>query len=449
MLKSEGARKYLANTSWMFVEKVVRLGLVFLTGIVVARFLGPVLFGQFNVASGWVGLFFALTSMGLDEIVVRDLVRHPERRDEILGSAATLKLIGAGLLVLLTVSIGFLKGMSDLSLWVVVIVACAELLKPFVVIEYWFQARVQARTSSIVLIVQAIVSALWKLALVWLLPRDAEGKALESSLIWFAWAYVIELGVLSIGYAIAYERAGGVLRAWKATKESLNHLLSESWPLLVYGIALYVQAKIDQVMIFDVLEPLIGEDAANNEAGQYANALKMIEALGFLAVIVQKSLAPAITRAREESREKYEDRLLNQYRLMFVMFLVTAVPLFFIAEPMMALLFGEEFRPSGVLLSLFAIRLLFTNMGMGKASFITNESLFKYSLATSVVGAGLNILINYLLIPEYHSAGAIWATIISFTVSIFLMDLLFKDTRANFGWMMKAMFSFWKFHRAT
>jgi O-antigen/teichoic acid export membrane protein len=202
-------------------------------------------------------------------------------------------------------------------------------------------------------------------------------------------------------------------------------------------------------MIGDMLRTRLGAEAANAEVGQYSNALKMIEALGFLPVIVQKSLAPAITRAKALGNGQYEDRLLNQYRLMFLMFLVTAIPLYFLAEPLMVLLFGEAFRPSGVLLSLFAIRLFFTNMGVGKSSFITNESLFKYSLLTGVVGAAVNIGMNYLLIPPFKSVGAIWATIGSFTISIFLMDLLFKSTRPNLKWMCTGIISFWKFHRAV
>jgi O-antigen/teichoic acid export membrane protein len=188
----------------------------------------------------------------------------------------------------------------------------------------------------------------------------------------------------------------------------------------------------------------VGEAAANAEVGQYSNALKMIEALGFLPVIVQRSLAPAITRAKVQGEDLYGDRLLNQYRLMFLMFLVTSIPLYFTAEPIMVFLFGEEYRPAGFLLSLFAIRLLFTNMGVGKASFITNESLFKYSLLTAVVGAVMNITMNYFLIPPFKAIGAIWATIGSFTVSIFLMDLLFSNTRKNLKLMCWGMLTFWR-----
>ncbi|HRD54036.1 MAG TPA: polysaccharide biosynthesis C-terminal domain-containing protein [Flavobacteriales bacterium] len=141
--------------------------------------------------------------------------------------------------------------------------------------------------------------------------------------------------------------------------------------------------------------------------------------------------------------------MLNQYRLMFGLFLVTAIPLYFLAKPIVVLLFGAEFEPAGVLLGLFAIRLFFTNMGTGKRGFITNEGLFRYSLLTALVGVALNVGINWLLIPDYRSIGAIWATIISFSVSIFVLDLITVRTRENLRLMLTGIITFWKFHRAA
>ncbi len=442
MQVNEGFRKYLKNTSWLFLERVIRLGVVLLTGILVARSLGPELFGQLNYATGFVGLFFALTTMGLDEIVIRDLVRRPERRDELLGTAAVIKLAGSILLVLLLLACTVLKDMDGLTATIIIIVGASELLRPFGVIDWYFMAQVRSRDTVIVQMAQVIISAAAKIAIVvamhygYLTPRDA--------LIWFAWVYVLETAALAIGYAVRYMQAGATVRAWRYSRRMAGFLLNQSWPLVIYGVALYVQAKIDQVMIFDVLRGRVGEAAANEEVGQYSNALKMIEALGFLPVIVQRSLAPAITRAKAKSAELYGDRLLNQYRLMFLLFLLTSVPLYFVAEPLMVFLYGEAFRPAGYLLSLFAIRLLFTNMGVAKASFITNESLFKYALLTAVVGAGLNVGMNYFLIPPFKAIGAIWSTIGSFVISIFVMDLFFARTRTNLKWMLLGMATFWR-----
>jgi O-antigen/teichoic acid export membrane protein len=456
MFRTEGFRKYFLNTSWMFIDRMVRLGAVFVTGVYMARALGDAQFGHLNYASGFVGLFITLTAMGLDEIVVRDLVRHPERRDELLGSAALMKLIGA-LLLLVFVFVGsFVNGMDLFTTTLVMVIAVAEVFKPWSVIEYHFQSRVEGRLIAFVNILQTAASTLFKLALCVLLMsgglRDwlsSNGFVIQegitaSPLKWFAWSYVVDGAAAAIGFTVAYLRTGQRMRMWRATKDMMKHLLQQSWPLIIYGVALLVHARIDQVMIYDVLKDRIGPAAAYAEVGQYSVALKMIEALGFLPVIIQKSLAPAITRARMEDRLKYEDRLLNQYRLLFLLFLVTSIPLYFLAEPIIVLFYGEPYRMAGQLLALFAIRLFFTNMGVAKSSFITNEGLFKYALSTAIVGATLNIVMNYYLIPPLKSSGAIIATIGSFLVSTFIMDLFFKETRANLKWMCLGIVGFWK-----
>lgn len=437
--RPEGFRKYFRNTSWMFVDKVVRLVSVLITSIFVTRYLGPELFGQLNYASAFVGMFFALTAMGLDDILIRDLVRRPDRRNQLMGTAAAIKFGGAVILFATVVALALVKHMDRATLIMVLLIAAAEFLKPFVVVEQYFYSQVKGRTAAKVNIVQVLLASGFRLGLV----------VIHAPLVWFAWSYIVEVSVGVAGYLIAYQRDGSTWRNWRFSKPVAMYLLGQSWPLIIYGLALYVQAKIDQVMIGDILRKSLGEAAANAEVGQYSAALKMIEALGFVPGIVVASLAPAITRARSQDRKLYEGRLVNQYRLMFILFLTVSVPLYFVAEPAMVLLFGEKFRMAGYLLSLFAIRLFFTNMGVAKTSFITNESLFKYSLVTSVVGAVLNITMNYLLIPSYQSIGAIWAMIGSFFVSIFLVDLFFKEARPNFGWMMKGICTFWKIRNVS
>jgi O-antigen/teichoic acid export membrane protein len=341
------------------------------------------------------------------------------------------------------------------------VIAGAEVLKPFSVVEYHFQARVEGRLIAIVNVAQTIASTAFKLLLCTILAspslRDAMtgmglgfvDSVVESPLKWFAWAYVVDNAAAALGFRLAYRRIGLKQSDWHSTRRMMAHLLQQSWPLIIFGIALLVHARIDQVMIFDVLKDRIGERAAYAEVGQYSVALKMIEAMGFLPVIIQKSLAPAITRARMEDEGKYHDRLLNQYRLMFAMFLATSVPLYFLAEPLITLFFGEPYRQAGTLLALFSIRLFFTNMGVAKSSWITNESMFKYSLLTALVGAGVNIGLNYFLIPPFKAHGAIWATIGSFLVSIFVLDLLMKKTRPNLRMMCTAIVTFWKFNKVT
>ena len=97
-LSSKGFRKYFANTSWLLGERVLRMAISLFAGIYVARYLGPERYGLLSYAFSFVWLFSAFLDLAHREIIVSELVKHPEQRDMILGSAIILRLIGAVLL---------------------------------------------------------------------------------------------------------------------------------------------------------------------------------------------------------------------------------------------------------------------------------------------------------------------------------------------------------------
>lgn len=414
MIQSAGFRKYLNNFSWLFVDRVVRMGLILATTVIVSRYLGVERIGQLNYALAIVSIAMVLTSLGANEIVARDLVRHPERRDEMLGSTFAIKLAGGIALNLGLFIYVLAKGMDTFTVFLIMITASAELLKWSTVIDYYFMSQVRGNVAAKVNIASTLISSAYKLLLVWF----------EAPLIWFAWGYFAETLTYTLGFVWVYQRNGLLLRAWKPRWRMVRYILDQSWPMLLYGFALQAQLKIDQVMIKDLLSKRLGESFANIELGQYSIAVKMLEAIAFMPLIVQLAVAPAIAKARIVDIDLYHERLTNQYRLMFALFLVTAVPMFFLSEWGIVLLYGEEFREAGVLLALFSFRLIFSYMGVAKGSFITNEGLFKFSLITSVLGAAVNIGLNVWLIPWLGARGAIWASAISFFVSIFVVDLL-------------------------
>jgi O-antigen/teichoic acid export membrane protein len=306
------------------------------------------------------------------------------------------------------------------------IIAAAEIFKGLEVISYFFQARTLSKyVVQTQLVVNLLLSAI-KIALVFT----------QASLIWFAIIIVFGSIMNAIGFLYSYNKKEGTPFRWNFKKALAFQLVRESWPLALYGIALHIQARIDQVMLGKMLNIA--------EVGQYSVALKFIEIFGFMPMVLVSTFSPSVVRAKGVSETLYHHRLTNLYRLMFLAFLVIALPIFFFAEKVVTLLYGLEYHSAGYLLSLFALRLFFSNMGVGKSVFIINESLFKYSLMTVVIGAISNILLNYYLIPLYASVGSIMASMLSFTISIFLVDTLFQKTRENQRLMFRGIFSFWK-----
>lgn len=419
-------RKYIENAAWLIFEKGLTMGVGVFVGIYTARYLQPESFGLLNYAISYVSIFSAFASLGLDQIMIRELVKSQEKRDVLLGTAFILKL--AGSLILVAIMFGtmlFMKHTFFTNL-LIIIIAFSELFKVFEVVNFFFQSQVQ---SKYVVQVQMIINLTISFSKIGLVFFQAE-------LVWFAVIILIGTVLNAIGFIYAYQKREGRILSWTFDKSVAGNLLRESWPLALYGIALHIQARIDQVMLGKMLN--------NYEVGQYSVALKFIEIFGFAPMILISTLMPAITKAKAASEELYHSRLVNLYRVMFIVFLAISTPIYFFAEDVITLLYGIEYQPAGYLLSLFALRLFFTNMGVGKSGFIVNESLFRYSLLTMIIGAIANVTFNYFLIPPYASVGAITASMLSFLVSIFIVDIFFEKPRQNQKLMLKGIFTFWK-----
>jgi O-antigen/teichoic acid export membrane protein len=417
----------ISNTAWLVADKLLRMGVGLLVNVWLARYLGPTQYGTFNYALAFVALFSSLASLGLDGIVVRDIVREPSSRDETLGSAFVLKFVGGIATLLLTVaSIALLRPADGLTLWLVGITAAGTVFQAFDTIDFWFQSQV--RSKYVVYARNTAFLAVSLVKVVLILSR--------APLIAFAWAGFSEIVLGAAGLVICYRVQGHYLKGWTASLTRARKLLSDSWPIVLGGLALYVHARIDQVML--------GEMIGNYEVGQYSAAMRLIETFGFIPTVIVSSVAPEITRSKSAGEGVYHDKLLNMYRLMVILFLLTSLPIFLFADRFVLLFYGNEYKAAGVLFSLFAIRLFFTNLGSAKSLYIINENMFRYSLVAAVVGSITNVALNYALIPKYASIGAIWAMIISFFVSTFLIDVVFGEMRGNLRLMALAVATPWR-----
>ena len=425
--KHQGFMKYFKNTSWLFGEKILRMIVGLFVGIWVARYLGPEQFGLFSYAQSFVGLFIAIATLGLDGIVIRELVNDERRRDELIGTAFYLKLMGAFLvLLILFMTINFTSNEKETNT-LVFIIASATIFQSFNVVDMYFQSRVMSKYVVCTNLISLFFSSIVKVILI----------LNEAPLVAFAWVVLFDSVVLAFGFLYFYiQQVDFSIWSLKFQKTTAFSLLKDSWPLILSGAVLMIQARIDQVMIKEMI--------GNAEVGYYSVAMRLIEALAFATMLLKGSLFPAIQNAKKISEELYQDRLLNFYRLNFLLFLIMAIPIFLFAEQIVVLLFGEEYQPAGILLALMSIRLLFSSMGVARGVFILTENLMKFSLITMILGTITNIGLNYLWIPEYGGVGAIVATIFSFTVTVFLVDIFYVKTRHNVWLQIKSMFTFYK-----
>jgi len=192
-----------------------------------------------------------------------------------------------------------------------------------------------------------------------------------------------------------------------------------------------VQARIDQIML--------GQMVGDIEVGYYGAALRIIETATVTAMILHSSFAPSIISAKKASEKLYLERLEAFYKLNIVISLLIAVPMAIFSPWIIGVLFGEEYMPAALIMSIMTIRLFFAHVGVPRGIYLMNENLLKFSALTMVVGTVANITLNYFLIPIYLGVGATIASLISFFVTIFLIDLFYSKTRSNAVLMIRSI----------
>lgn len=192
--QSFGFRKYFFNTSWLFLEKALRILSGIFVGVWVARYLGPEQFGIFSYALAFTAIFAGISKLGLDEIMVRELLNHPENRDTYLGTAFWLKIISAFIVMgLMAAIVPFTSNDATTNLFIFIITT-GIVFQSFAVVEFYFQSQVLAKIVSICKVIQLAVSSIIKIYLV----------LNEAELIWFVLVTALDNLSLAISYFIAY-----------------------------------------------------------------------------------------------------------------------------------------------------------------------------------------------------------------------------------------------------
>lgn len=407
--------KIIDNIRWLFFDNILRMGVGLIVGLWVARYLGPEQFGKLNFAIAFISLFSAIAALGLQEIVVRDIVRTPECAGLTLGTAAVLQIVG-GLLAYLTVigAINFLRPDDTLARVLVAILGTMLLLKASEIPAYWFESQVQSKYA---VWVQGGMFLFFAAVKVVLIISDAP-------LLAFAWTTLSEGVLAALTLLIVMDRYGHKIASMYATVARARSLLKESWPLILSALAISTYMKIDQIML--------GQMISDKTVGIYSAALRISEIWYFIPMGIVASVFPAILAAKREGQDIYLARLQKLYDLMVVISVGVALPMTFLAKPVVALLFGSDYVDAGNVLAVYIWASIFVFLGVASGKWLLCEGRQVLALQRAICGAASNVVLNLWFIPVWGAEGAATATLLSFMIAGYFADLFQAETRGMF-----------------
>lgn len=417
----EGLGKSLSNGTWMLMERMLSMVMAIVVSVWVARYLGPREFGVLSYAVAFVALFTPLAALGINNILVKELIMDRARERVLLGSALIARFLGTGAAIAICVASIYMVqggegGADKRLLWAVVALSIATAFNALDVAGLWLQSKQ---------VVRALM--LWKMG-VTLTAAAARIVAITSGaeVFAFVWIAAAETLLIDIVNLCAYFGFRERPQRWSSDRATMASLFAKSWPLILSSIAASIYLKIDQVM----LAQMVGV----TESGVYAVAARMSEVWYFIPQLLAAAVFPSLLRTKLVSDALYAQRM----QICLAAFALTAtgiaVVVTIFAGTIVHTLFGPQYAAAAAILQIHIWGGVFIFQRAVASKWMIAENLFVFSFVSHGVGAVLNVVLNLALIPRWGALGSAVATVISYAGASYLFT--FCDRRT---WPMARM----------
>jgi len=399
-----------------FLAVSLSSGLAVLIGVLTTaysrRMLGPVAIGQVNWNAAVVACLALIANPGLQIVGQRDIASDPKQTARLTSLVLTLQMLLAVAAYVVVAAIAMINPRGGQTGLLLLLQGLALVVSAGTV-SWVLQAHERMVWPAIVSLAINLLQIPVLIAIIHG-PEDIYAFVLYTlpfslALIVFNFWYLHRHGLLRLGWP-RWRLAG----TWR--------LLSESWPLaLSQGAALVV---INGGAI------ILGFTHSDEEVGHYTTAYKLMVVSTVISGAMLTAYFPVLSRVRHDPVQAA--RVAREYlTLLAWMGLPIAALGWACGRHVNDLMFGAAFARSGPYFEWLCLNvgLAFLNIGIGTPLMTWGFQKLHFKIA--MAGAGANLALNMLVIPQYGGWGAIAATLVAEGATLVMLAIARR--RLNVG----------------
>lgn len=416
ILKNRTAR----NAGWLIGGRLINKLLVFFVGVLTARYLGPGNYGLIDYAAAYTTFFASLCNLGINSVIIKDFVDNPEEQGCAIGTTLVLRAISSLLSALIIVGIVAIAEPNEpLTILVVALSSVGLLFRVFETLKQWFQSRLQSKYVAIATVVAYLAASAYKIILLIL------GKPVT----WFAMATSVDFIALAVVLFWAYRKNDGpkLSFSWKKAKQ----LLSSSHSYILSGLMIAIYASTDKFM----LKQMMDETAV----AYYGLASSVSIAWGFVLEAVIDSVYPSVIQAHSRDRESFERKNRQLYALVIYMALAVSLVICVFARFLVVFVYGAAYEPTIAPLRIVVWYTAFSYLGGARNAWIVSENKQRYLKYLYLGAAVVNVLLNFVMIPQMGTVGAAIASLVTQIASAIVIPAMIPALRPNVKLMLEAV----------
>lgn len=386
---------YIKNFSWMMLESLIRIALGLIVSIYLTRFLGPQDYGILSYCLSLTGILSPFATLGIDAILLRNVIEDKTKEKILLQTARVLKLISSLSLSVITVLYLYLTGADSTVLFIIAVLMLGVTFNSLNVYKEYIISVNKMRFIAYASIISLLISNFFRISFIFV----------GAKLIWFAVAVVSAQVIKVLTLRIYYKKNSEIQEkyfSWIVAKKLLN----DSWPLIFTSFTGIIFVYGDQIIIeyfYDF-----------EKVGIYASAARLILFIVVIPSIISNMIYPKVIELYKINRkEVFIKKMTRLYFYHFIFaFLIISIFLLF-GRTIILTLYGDVFIDSAIILKFYSLILVFSFFNPLNNKLLMIENLQKLMLIRNLIGLVINLLLNFLLIPIFGLKGAAIATIIS------------------------------------
>lgn len=419
-------KKIFSNVIWSLGGKIVSMASALFVGILVARYLGPEKYGLMNYVISYVALFTVVASFGMNNIEIRELSKHNENRNTILGTCFRLRLMFAVIAYLLMCVTLLIYKSDAFTSAMILTYGLVLFTETGAVLRNYFTSIVKNEYIAKSEIFRTLIGAVVKILLLWL----------KVPLQYFIIAQLFDSFLVASGYYICYKKSVGSLREWNFDKTLIPYIVKESFPLLLSGAAIIIYQRIDQVMIGNML--------SKEDVGYFATAGKFVDLILFIPTVLVQTITPMLVRIKEQKELSYEQKKRTFVSITTWIAIIISFMVSLMAFCLIRYTFGESYIAAIPVLQIMAYKAVGMALSASGGQIIIIERMQKWAFIRNVLGCFLCIILNYYLLPIYGIVGSAAITIFTVLFTGTLSNVLIPQYHSIFKIQMYALFFGWK-----
>lgn len=405
------AKRFIGNSGWMIGQQLYNMLLQLIVGSLSARYLGPSNYGLINYGASIISFFSIICRLGLDSVIINEMIKTPEKRGSYLGSALVMRLSTSIASLFCIMGIVRVLEPDNPALYIITgLQSFAVILQSYEVFTYWFQLNLRMKYVSIATMVAQTVVGVWRIALL----------ATKASVYFFAFSSSIQYLVCGAVVIVFFCKENKGIKL-QFSKSDAKLLIGNSYHFIISGLAVTFYSQIDKVMIGKALDPV--------EVGIYTAAATIATMWEFVPNALINSARPLIIELREKDYNKYLKRFQQLLLSITALSVLVGVLVTFLGRIAILILYGNQYLRATAPLSILIWSTGFAMTGTARGIWIVAEGYNKYTKYYIFIGAAVNFALNMLFIPLWGITGAAVTTLISQITVAFISPLFFKNTR--------------------